>query len=201
MRRILLSLCILSVLAVLPLAAQKNSGEIRGTVVDPSGAMVSGAKVTITSTAINLERSTTTNSSGNYVITDVPVGTYQLSVEQTGFKKVVTSNVAVNVASSTTVNAALSVGSSGESVTVEAEALQVQTSSAAAAETVDGTQTRELPLNGRSFVQLTQLQPGVSGANNYDSKNKGLLSGVDFAVNGNPTTNNLFLVDGANNND
>src|SRR5262249_58337806 len=73
--------------------------------------------------------------------------------------------------------------------------------SAALGEVVDGTQVRELPLNGRSFTELTQLQPGVSAANNFDTKNKGLLAGVDFSVNGNPTTNNLFLVDGANDND
>jgi hypothetical protein len=66
---------------------------------------------------------------------------------------------------------------------------------------VEGTQVRELPLNGRSFVQLTQLMPGVSPAANFNSKNKGLEAGVDFSVNGNSTTHNLFLVDGVSNND
>src|SRR5262249_24064585 len=88
-----------------------------------------------------------------------------------------------------------------EQMEVNANAIQVETSSAALGEVIDGTQVSELPLNGRSFVQLTQLAPGVSGANNFDSKNKGLQGGVDFSVNGNPTTNNLFLIDGANNND
>ena len=68
-------------------------------------------------------------------------------------------------------------------------------------EIVSGEQVRELPLNGRSFVQLTQLQPGVSAANNFDSKQKGLFGGVDFSVNGNSGQANLFLTDGANNND
>ncbi|MBE7158251.1 MAG: Plug domain-containing protein, partial [Rhodospirillales bacterium] len=78
---------------------------------------------------------------------------------------------------------------------------QVQTDSGSLGDVIDGTQVRELPLNGRSFVELTQLVPGVAAANNFDSKNKGLQGGVDFSVNGNPTTNNLFLVDGANDND
>ena len=68
-------------------------------------------------------------------------------------------------------------------------------------EVVTGEQVRELPLNGRSFVQLTQLQPGDSTTNSYDGENKGLLSGIHFAVNGNSYTSNLFLIDGANNND
>ncbi len=86
-------------------------------------------------------------------------------------------------------------------VTIQANEIQVQTDSGALGNIIDGTQVKELPLNGRSFVELTQLGPGVSGANNFDSKNKGLQGGVDFSVNGNPTTNNLFLVDGANDND
>ncbi len=84
---------------------------------------------------------------------------------------------------------------------VNANAVQVQTDSAALGEVVNGEQVQELPLNGRNFVALTLLQPGVSAAECLDTKYKGLLSGVDFSVNGNATTSNLFLVDGANNND
>jgi hypothetical protein len=199
--RILTSLVFALLFATLQLSAQKNTGEIRGNVVDSSGAMVAGATVTITHLGTNLQRATKTNNSGSYVFTDVATGAHDLKVEQSGFKSAVVNNVIVNVATVTNVNPTLAVGSSTEVVTVEADAIQVQTTTAAAGETVDGIQTRELPLNGRNFVQLTQLQPGVSAANNYDSKSKGLQGGVDFAVNGNPTTNNLFLIDGANNND
>src|SRR5260370_41235728 len=79
--------------------------------------------------------------------------------------------------------------------------IQIATDNGEISSIVDGTQVKELPLNGRSFVQLTQLTTGVSPANNFDGKNKGLHGGVDFSVNGNPTTNNLFLVDGAHDND
>lgn len=107
----------------------------------------------------------------------------------------------VNVANVTRTDVHLKAGNVNEVVEVNADAVQVQTDSGALGGVVDGTQVKELPLNGRSFVELTQLVPGVSGANNFDSKNKGLQGGVDFSVNGNPTTNNLFLVDGANDND
>ncbi len=117
------------------------------------------------------------------------------------FKESVSNNVDVHTSSTQTLNIQLQVGSASEQVTVAATEVQVQTDSAALGDVVTGEQVRELPLNGRSFVQLTQLQPGVSFANSYDSKNKGLLSGVDFSVNGNSNTNNLFMVDGANDND
>ena len=88
-----------------------------------------------------------------------------------------------------------------EKVTVQANDVQVQTVSAEVGEVIDGTQVRELPLNGENFVGLTQLSPGVSAAASYDGSGKGLSGGVNFSVNGNPYTNNLFLVDGVNNND
>jgi len=86
-------------------------------------------------------------------------------------------------------------------VTIQGSDIQVETQTGAVGEVITGQQVRELPLNGRSFVQLTQLVPGVAPQNNFDSKNKGLFAGVDFSVNGNSAQSNLFLTDGANNND
>ena len=128
-------------------------------------------------------------------------GIYKVTAKAGSFKESTVSGAEVHVSSITNVDVKLEVGSDTQQVEVLANTIQVQTDSAALGEVIDSTQVRELPLNGRSFVQLTQLAPGVSGANNFDSKNKGLQGGVDFSVNGNPTTNNLFLVDGANNND
>jgi hypothetical protein len=105
------------------------------------------------------------------------------------------------VSSVSRLDARLQAGGATEIVTVEANAIQVQTTSAAVGEVVSPEQVSELPLNGSNFVELTQIQPGVSAMNNFSTVNKGLLGGVDFSVNGNPVTNNLFLIDGANNND
>jgi len=195
-----LTLCVVSLLAA-PVMAQKTSGTIRGVITDPSGAVVANVSVEITNTETGLSRTVTTNAQGEYVAPEVAVGTYKVTVKAPNFKESVSSNVDMHTSSTQTLNIQLQVGSNSEQVTVAASEVQVQTDNAALGEVVTGEQVRELPLNGRSFVQLTQLQPGVSAADNFSANNKGLLAGVDFSVNGNATTNNLFLVDGANNND
>jgi len=195
-----LALVVVSLFAV-PLMAQKTTGTIRGVVTDPSGAVVANVPVVVKSIASGQERTVTTNTQGEYVAGDLNPGTFAVSVKAPNFKEATSSSVEVHTTDTTVFNVQLQVGSTSEQVTVAASEIQVQTDNAGLGEVVTGEQVRELPLNGRSFVQLTQLQPGVSAANSYDAKNKGLLSGVDFAVNGNSYTSNLFLIDGANNND
>ena len=196
---LLVVFCLLSV--SLPLAAQKFTGTIRGVVTDPSGATVPGAEVMIVNTGTGQARTVTTNAEGEYVANELEVGTYDVTVKKGSFKEAVSKGVDLHVSSTATVNVALQLGNVSEQVTVEANAVQVETSTGSVGNVVEGTQVRELPLNGRSFVQLTQLMPGVSPDSTFDSKNKGLMAGVDFSVNGNNTTGNLFLVDGVNNND
>jgi hypothetical protein len=197
---LLLTLCIVSMLAV-PMVAQKTSGTIRGVVTDPSGAVLANVPVEITNAATGLARTVTTNAQGEYVAPELSVGLYTVTVKAPNFKESVSNNVDLHTSSTQVLNIQLQVGSASEQVTVAASEVQVQTDNAALGTVITGEQVRELPLNGRSFVQLTQLQPGVAAADNFSANNKGLLAGVDFSVNGNATTNNLFLVDGANNND
>ena len=201
MRRSLCLALVCCLCLAIPSFAQKTSGEIRGTVTDSSGAVVAGAEVSATNSGTGSTRTATTNDSGGYAVLDLQDGVYEVRIKKSSFKESITKNVELHVSSTAIVNAALEIGGASETMIVEASGVQVQTDSAVVGEIVDGRQVRELPLNGRSFAQLTQLQPGVAAAESFDSKNKGLLSGVDFSVNGNPTTNNLFLVDGANNND
>ena len=181
--------------------AQKYTGTIRGVVTDPSGAMVANAEVAIVHTATGETRNVKTNTEGEYVAPELQPGTYQVRIKHPNFRESVTNNVELHVASVAVANAQLQVGSISEQVTVEADQIQVETSTGAVGNVVDGSQVRELPLNGRSFVQLTQLMPGVSPQATFSSKNKGLMAGVDFSVNGNSTTGNVFTVDGVNNND
>jgi Carboxypeptidase regulatory-like domain len=187
--------------SLIPLHAQKVTSTIRGTVTDPTGAAISGAEVTVRNTDTNATRTAKSGDTGEYVVPELDAGTYEVGIKQANFKEFVTKNVQLFVSSTQVVNATLQVGSTSEQVTVEANPVQVETSTGAVGNVVEGNEVRELPLNGRSFVQLTQLMPGVSPQANFDSKNKGLLAGVDFSVNGNNTTGNIFMVDGVNNND
>jgi hypothetical protein len=191
----------LGLLLALPLSAQKYTGSIRGLVTDPSQAVVAGAQVTATNVGTGQSLTTTTNTQGEFVFPDLAPGTYDISVKHANFKEFLSRGVGLFVSSTTTVNATLQVGNATEQVTVEANQVQVETSTGTVGNVVEGNEVRELPLNGRSFVQLTQLMPGVSPQAAFDSKNKGLLAGVDFSVNGNNTTGNIFMVDGVNNND
>ena len=181
--------------------AQNYAGSVRGAVTDPSGAAVVGATVTLRDVGTNATLQATTTELGAYSFPAVNVGTYEVIVKAGSFKEFLAKNVEVHVSTSTEVNAKLELGASTEVVTVEASDVQVQTTTADVGAVIEGTQVRELPLNGRNFMALTQLQPGVSANNTFDSKDKGLQGGSDFSVNGNPSTNNLFLVDGVNNND
>src|SRR5579864_3068854 len=184
-----------------PLSAQKSTGTISGVVSDPTGAVVPQATVTIANVDTGLIRTVTSNEIGEYVAPDLPNGKYQVTVKQANFKGAVINDVEVHVASTALVNVQLQMGNTSEQVTVEANVIQVQMDSAQLGEVVLAGQVQDLPLNGRNFVALTQLQPGVAAARTYDAVGKGLKGGVDFAVNGNSMDNNLFLVDGANNND
>ena len=194
---------VLTLLLCIPLAAgaQKYSATLRGVVTDKSGAVVPNAAITVTNTNTGEIRTVATNQQGEYVVLDLAAGVYEVRIKQPNFKEFVSKGVELHVASTAVVDATLQVGSAGEQVTVQADVVQVETSTGAVGNVIEGNEVRELPLNGRSFAQLTQLMPGVSPAANFDSKHKGLEAGVDFSVNGNSTTSNIFTVDGVNNND
>src|SRR5215203_6407465 len=178
-----------------------TSGQLTGNVTDPNGAVVPDATVTATQAETGAKRTIVTNSDGNYTFPNLSIGTYQVVVTKQGFKETSIANVVVNVSNITRQDVVLQTGLGTEVVNITAENIQVETQTGTVGEVVSGEQVRELPLNGRSFVQLTQLQPGVSGQDSLDSKQKGLFGGVDFSVNGNSSQSNLFLTDGANNND
>jgi hypothetical protein len=198
--RLLGVLCLCLMLSV-SVFAQKFTGTITGAVTDKSGAVVPNAPVSVTSNSTGEVRSVTTNQAGEYVVVELNPGNYTVTVKQSGFKEFIAKDVVLNVSSNTVVNARLEVGNINEQVTVEANQVQVETATGTVSNVVEGNEVAQLPLNGRSFTQLTQLMPGVSQAANFDTKNKGLQSGVDFSVNGNNTTGNIFMVDGVNNND
>jgi Carboxypeptidase regulatory-like domain/TonB-dependent Receptor Plug Domain len=188
-------------LSAVPLLAQHSTATIRGVVTDPTGAVVSGAKVTIKNEETGLNRSQNTNASGIYSFSDLPVGNYKLEVEYPGFKSAVRSKIELNVADVRAVDLQLETGDISEVLTIESPAVAVATSGGEVAGLITGEQVRELPLNGRNFLQLATLMPGVSAPDFLNVKDKGLLGGSDLSVSGAAVTANLWTVDGANNND
>ena len=195
-------LCAVALLLCSPaLQAQIYYGTIGGTVSDSTGAVVAGATVTVKSVQTGAVYTVTTSDSGVYTVAQLPIGVYEVRVVQKGFKEYVASKVEVHTSSDTRIDTQLQLGAASEVVQVEATDVQVESTSSAVGNVIEGTQVRELPLNGENFMGLVTLTPGVSPANSFDSRDKGLLGGADFSVNGNPYNYNLFLVDGVNNND
>ena len=199
----LLAYALLAALLSIPLGlhAQQYSGTIVGTVTDSTGAAIPGATVTVTNTGTGVKVTQTSGGQGEFTFAQMPIGTYDVRVSQGNFKEFVSTGVVVHTSTVTQVPVVMQVGAASQTVTVQANAIQVQTTSASVGEVVTGTQVRELPLNGENFVGLTQLSPGVSAAQGANFVGKGLDGGVNFSVNGNPYNMNLFLVDGVNNND
>ncbi|HET7747012.1 MAG TPA: TonB-dependent receptor, partial [Vicinamibacteria bacterium] len=182
--------------------AQRATAGLRGTVSDATGAVVPGATVTVKNDATGVARSATTNEAGRYSFPDLPVATYRVEVTFAGFRPATVNNVALSVAEEREVDVRLETGPLQEAVVVEASGTPVQTVGGDVAGVVTGAEARELPLNGGNFMQLTLLMPGVSAPDqNLKLTDKGLLGGSDLSVSGSGTTANLWLVDGANNND
>jgi len=184
---------------------QEITGSIVGTVTDPSGAGVPGAKITITNIDRNsVIRTTASDSNGNYVGAGLDVGRYSVSVEAKGFRKSTQTGISLSVNDRLTVNAKLEVGDVQQEITVESGAQQVALQSAEQSTVVNGTQIRELALITRNYEQLVSMMPGVSSASTDQlyvgvSLPSGATATVPFAINGARNSMNAWLVDGADN--
>jgi hypothetical protein len=175
--------------------AQQTLGSINGTVLDPSGAAVSGASITVTNTATNLTETTTSQRTGSFQIFNLPIGAYTVKIGHEGFENTELKAITVREARATTVNASLTVGKTTESVEVVANPL-LNATDASNGYTLDQAQIQETPLATGSFTQLAVLAPGVSAQ---------LLSGIGtnaglgnqaIWANGQRDTSNSFQVNG-----
>lgn len=181
--------------------AQVTTAAVRGTVTDAQGAAVAGAEVIITSVDTGYTRSMKSGSEGEYNFPDLPLGMYRLHVTHAGFKAETQTGIVLHVADSLVINVSLKVGAVSESVTVEASPIAVETTSGELTGLIQGAQVSELPLNGRNFMQLVTLMPGVAAGEAYSVNNKGLKGGSNLSVSGSASNGNQWLVDGADNND
>jgi len=180
--------------------AQQITGTIRGTIVDPNGAVVGDAPVTATQVETGLARNTTADRQGNYVFVELPIGHYQVQVQALNFEKYLQQGISLNVNQVATVNVHLRVGSDTQEVEVKADAALVQEAVSSLGEAVTQRQILDLPLDGRNFSQLGTLQPGVVPLT------PGLLEAGGparqnqaYAVDGQRPESNNFMIDGADN--
>jgi len=201
MKRIRACVCglILTWLVVLA-SGQQITGNIRGTVQDPSGAVVQSAQVTAQQVETGFTRSAVTDRTGSYLLLELPVGRYRIEVQAKGFQKYIREGVSLNVNETASVPVKLVVGAGNEQVLVTADAQLIENSSTALGKTVLEREVLDLPLNGRNFSQLGLLQPGVVPLTPGLAEAGGSLrDGQAYAVNGQRPESNNFLIDGANN--
>jgi hypothetical protein len=193
-------LCFFLLLCATSLLGQTFRGTILGTVTDPQGAVVAGAKVTVHNINTGLDRTTQTSADGSYSIPELPIGTYTVTVTQSGFQTAVTSNVAVSVASEKRVDVSFHAGQVSERVEVSGEALpMVETTSAELGGTLTTETIENLPVNGRDYTKLIFLNPGIAGSPDQITDSPGSY-GV-FSMNGSRGRSNNFLLDGTDMND
>jgi hypothetical protein len=195
MKRLQFCLAVFAVLALTFSAlAQVQNGQFTGTVSDPTGAAIANAKVTVTNPATDLNLSTTTNSSGNYTVKEVPPGVYKIAVEAPGFKTVANAGVTANAGTIAHVDFKMLIGKASEVIEVTGEAAAVNTEDSKLATTVSSTQINNLPLNGRNVFDLMQLSAGAVNVTGVDFEN-----GHQTVVNGVREDFNGFLINGVSN--
>jgi hypothetical protein len=194
--RSVLALFVFAVVATL-LQAQVDQGSITGTVSDPSGAVVSGAKVTLTNEGTGASLTTTTGSDGLYRFSPVRIGNYKLEVAAGGFKTATETHVAVDVSSNVTRNFKLQPGNVSETIEVTSQAPLLQSEDASVGQVVNQKNVNDLPLNGRNFTFLAQLAAGV---NSPQADTRGNAASGAFSANGLRPAQNNYMLDGIDNN-
>ena len=185
----------LAVLLSPQIGMAQGTGVIYGTVTDPSGAGVAGAKIEAVLTERGTTRPGTTGAAGEYVLSAMPIGTYEIRVAATGFQQFRRQSVTLTASQNLRVDATLTVGSISESITVQAEAPLIDSRSAVMGTLIDDRRLTELPTNGRNVISLALLLPGASDVSAPQTFT-GDRSGPTVSMSGTKANFNLFLFDG-----
>jgi hypothetical protein len=186
-----------------PLLAQYDSAQINGTVRDQGGALIPNATVQIQNRDTGLVRQTVTNSTGIYVLSQIPPGFYSITASSPGFSLAVRTGVELVVSQSATLDFSLKPGSSTETVAVSAQTVTLDTSSSSVGETLESDSVNELPLAGRNYSNLMTLQAGVTPINNDQTggRTNEIGGAVYPSIQGQNNRSNVYLLDGVNNNE
>src|SRR5437016_4978476 len=180
-------------------SAQTVAGRIVGTIHDSQGAVVPGVSVSAKNLETGAERTILSDESGGFIIANIPAGSYEVTASLAGFQKEVRSGVTLTVGAALRVDFILKVGGLQEQIVVEGEAPQVDTTTSTMSGLVAETTIRELPLNGRDWLQLGALQSGVliGLSKNPDlGENVTHGGGMFMSISGGRPTANVFMVDG-----
>jgi hypothetical protein len=206
---LLLAALAIALTAASPARAQEFRGSIKGQVTDPSGAIVAGAKVTAVRGGTQDFYTGTTNGAGDYSIPYVPPGSYSITVEAPGFKKISQEGVILDVAQKLNLNFQLDIGAVTEQVTVQADAAMVNSGDASGGAVLEQEKIQDLPTNGRQIYMLLSLTPGFvftqtqfgangfSGNRGWDVNNSYVVNGVSQGRAGNNSGFNQFNLNGA----
>jgi hypothetical protein len=197
--RQLLLLCLLTLAFAFHAAAQEAT--IVGTVTDPSGSAIPGAKITITNNDTGAARQVISNEAGQYTAPSLGIGKYSIKAESAGFKTAEQNDIVLNVGAHARVDIQLKIGEAKETVTVEAVATRIQSDSSEVSEVVTGQQMSQLATNGRNLVNLAALTPGVSSTVGDFNGPSAQGSGFTISFNGQRPDHNVWMVDGGENYD
>ena len=193
--------CLLvSIVMLLPcpfLSAQVDTGAVLGVVKDSSGAVVPGAKVSLTNQGTGLTVSTVAGPEGNFVFNPVKIGSYTVKAEFEGFQTAIYKDLSVEVQQQVVVNVTLKPGRITQTVEVTGAAAQLQTQDASVGQVVGSREVNDLPLNGRNFTFLAQI---VAGVNTPQADTRGNAASGAFSANGERPAQNNYLLDGIDNN-
>jgi hypothetical protein len=186
-------------LAVIPALAQvSTSGTMRGAVKDPNGAVVPDATITLTFDATGISRNVKTSGDGTYAITSLLPGTYTMTVEATGFKKYVRTEIVISPSETKGLEVTMEVGAASESVTVTASSIEeLKTETGERSNTIKASQIDNLSIISRNSIELLRILPGVVAPDSSVYQVSGFGNAGDYAVNGQRGQNNNISVDGS----
>src|SRR6266852_9209144 len=186
--------CLLMLVLGTSAAFADELATLAGYLTDPNGLRVPNVTVQVTNVDTNIKYSGETNDEGLYRVSSIPTGTYRMVVQKTGFKTIVKQSVELHVQDVIALNFQLEIGSIAESLTVEAGAAMINTTSAAVSTVIDQMYIKNMPLNGRSLQDLILLTPGI--VTNSPQAGAALGQTGEFSVNGQRTESNYYTVDG-----
>jgi hypothetical protein len=203
MRRALLLLTVVfsMVLCLVPSGWAQENATITGTVTDSTGAVVPNVTITLTNQATGQVSTELSNTGGTYLFANMGVGQFTLAASATGFEKFTRTDISVNVAQSLKEDVALTVGSQGQTVTVQADALQVQSETNELSTLITGEQVAQLATNGRNVTALAALGMGVSNTLPAFGGVNALTSANGISFNGTRVSHNIYMLDGGELND